>query len=88
MPSSADIHCRVCGLAQPEPPWGDDGTTPSFDICDCCGVEFGYEDTTREAASRYRAEWLTKGAHWFEPDSRPDNWDVNEQLKSIPADFG
>ena len=35
--------CRVCGAEQPEAPWGDDGETPTYDICNCCGVEFGYE---------------------------------------------
>lgn len=29
----------------------------SFDICDCCGCEYGYDDT-----SAYREEWLAKGA--------------------------
>jgi hypothetical protein len=33
----------VCGLEQGELPWGADGATPSFAICDCCGVEFGLE---------------------------------------------
>ena len=25
--------CRVCGAEQPEAPWGDDGETPTYDIC-------------------------------------------------------
>lgn len=50
--------CRVCGFPQADPPWGLDGRTPSFDICACCGVEFGYEDATAEGVERYRQEWL------------------------------
>lgn len=41
--------CRVCGAKQLEPPWGNDGLTPSYEICDCCGVEFGYEDMNLNA---------------------------------------
>ena len=38
--------CYVCGLNYENFfPWGPDGQTPSHDICGCCGVEFGYEDT-------------------------------------------
>lgn len=45
-------HCRVCGLDQRELPWGEDGTSLTFAICDCCGVEFGYEDSAGEAVQR------------------------------------
>ena len=34
--------------------------TPSFGICDCCGVEFGYEDATPEAAGACRRSWLAR----------------------------
>ena len=40
--------CRVCGLDQGEPIWGEDGRTPTYGICSCCGVEFGYGDEDRE----------------------------------------
>ena len=36
------LACRVCGKVQDDPTWGEDGKTPTFDICDCCGVQFGY----------------------------------------------
>jgi hypothetical protein len=44
-----ETRCRVCGLDQQSPPWGVDGKSPTYAICDCCGVEFGYEDSTRES---------------------------------------
>jgi len=46
--------CRVFGALQSDPPWGETGKDPSFDICDCCGVEFGYEDATLSGLKRYR----------------------------------
>lgn len=79
------LVCRVCGLVQAEPPWGEDEATPSFDICDCCGVEFGYEDATRPAVVRYRAAWIKAGARWHNPRMRPAAWDLDRQLTNVPA---
>lgn len=45
---NASTFCRVCGLDQDENPWGEDNASPTFDICACCGTEFGYHDFTLE----------------------------------------
>jgi hypothetical protein len=58
------LSCRVCGLAQDESPWGVDGRSPNYVICDCCGVEFGYGDCTKESTRAYRTKWLASGAEW------------------------
>jgi len=79
--------CRICGLAQARAPWGEDGKTPTFEICDCCGVEFGYEDATSKGVREYRKRWLDHGAEWWEPTRRPENWDLSEQLRQVPGDF-
>ncbi|GMU81267.1 MAG: hypothetical protein AMXMBFR47_11380 [Planctomycetota bacterium] len=75
--------CRVCGWQQEEPPWGADGKTPSFAICSCCGVEFGYEDATPEAIKRYRAKWFADEARWFDPNKKPADWDFARQLAEL-----
>jgi hypothetical protein len=62
MISKPNYYCRVCGLIQDDPPWGNDNNTPSFNICSCCGVEFGYEDATLNAIKNYRTTWLANGA--------------------------
>lgn len=80
-------RCRVCGMPQDEPPWGEDGRTPSFDICPCCGAEFGYEDCTPAAIRRYRGEWVAAGMKWFEPKQKPQTWNAEEQIAQIPAVF-
>ncbi len=54
----AELACRICGLVQHEPPWGDDGQSPNFGICERCGVQFGYPDATTEGVRRYRVAWL------------------------------
>ncbi|MGA7732682.1 MAG: hypothetical protein WCD37_15600 [Chloroflexia bacterium] len=80
-------RCRVCGLEQEEPPWGDDGLTPSFDLCACCGVEFGYEDSTPQSTRKYRSEWIANGARWFAHKFKPQDWNLEGQLQHIPAEY-
>jgi hypothetical protein len=76
--------CYVCGYPNlDEPPRGLDGNIPSFDICDCCGIEFGYEDTTKENILKYRQKWIGTGGEWFCKELCPENWDMKEQLKNI-----
>ena len=85
---SRNAHsCRVCGLYLEEPPWGSDGSTPLFEHCPCCGVEFGYQDATAQGARAYREAWLANGANWDEPHAKPTPWDVAAQLQCIPPEF-
>ena len=75
--------CKVCGYQLNYLPWGEDGKTPCFDICPCCGVEFGNEDYTEESLKEYRAKWINEGAHWFDPKLQPQNWSLQEQISNI-----
>jgi len=77
------FFCRVCGLKQEAPPWGLDERSPTFEICDCCGIEFGYEDSSPSSIKKYRESWLASGAQWFNPKKRPTNWNLDEQLKNL-----
>jgi hypothetical protein len=70
-----------------EPPWGEDGQSPSFDICACCGAEFGYEDCQLAAVRRYREQWLSGGAKWWDPKFEPEGWSLDEQLRNVPPEF-
>ena len=83
----AKYACHVCGLLQDSPPWGEDGETPLFEICACCGVEFGYGDATIIAVHRTRDRWLEKGAKWFMPKFKPIDWSLGRQLAQIPEMF-
>lgn len=80
--------CPVCGFPDlDQPPWEPDTGVPSFDICPCCGCEFGYNDATVKAKERYRKEWIAGGAHWFEPELKPPDWDLSKQLRRIRVDL-
>jgi len=79
-------RCPVCGYnALKEPP--DD----SFEICPCCGVQFGYDDASPMAAldvvrAGLRRRWIASGAKWFSRYVHPPaGWNYQDQL--IEAGF-
>jgi len=76
--------CPVCGYTDGEfLPWGESGEDPSFDICPCCGVEYGYEDFTVESAAKYRLAWLRRGPKPFRPSIEFRDWDWAVQMRNI-----
>ena len=83
----SEHYCRVCGLYIQDLPWGEDGSSPTYEICACCGVEFGYEDSTLESIRKYRKEWIDGGAVWFESSEKPPSWNLAKQLKNVPSMF-
>jgi hypothetical protein len=83
MATDERLLCRVCGLDQGEPPWGADGRTPSFAICDCCGTEFGYEDGSPQAVRATRERWLASGGDWQNPRTKRVAWDRSAQLARL-----
>jgi hypothetical protein len=80
-----ELHCRVCGLLQAQPIWGEDGNTPTYDVCPCCGCDFGCSDDLPEAILRHRQHWLAEGAAWREPRMKPGSWKLEDQLRALPA---
>jgi hypothetical protein len=64
--------CPVCFYKLLDEPPAD------YNICDCCGTEFGSDDETRSHAE-LRDFWISKGARWFfrEP---PPVWNPWQQL--------
>jgi hypothetical protein len=83
----SEHNCRVCGLYINELPWEEDGQSPTYEICPCCGVEFGNEDYTIESIKKYRTEWIQTGAKWFSPKEKPFIWNIESQLQNIPKEF-
>ncbi len=87
MHNDESYRCRVCGMKQDFQPWGRDGKIPSFEICGCCGVEFGYEDSTQKSIKKYRETWMKNGGAWAIPKEAPSGWSLEEQLKQIPNEY-
>jgi formylglycine-generating enzyme required for sulfatase activity len=75
--------CPVCGYPDLKDPPYDLYGAPSFDICPCCGCEFGYHDATEAARDHHLTHWIKKGAPWHGPEAKPADWDLEKQLKSI-----
>jgi len=53
-----------------------------YNICPCCGTEFGYDDagTTHIAL---RAKWVKRRARWWSPNLHPPaDWNAYSQLET------
>lgn len=72
----ANRLCPVCGYEMRDPP-------TDYNICPCCGTEFGYDDAYL-THDDLRVEWLRAGAPWWSPvDPKPENWDPFRQLNNL-----
>lgn len=66
--------CPVCGFGAMTKPPAD------YNICPCCGTEFGYDDL-RHPWEELREAWLSKGAPWFSRQTpAPEGWNPVKQL--------
>lgn len=76
--------CPVCGFdGLDAAPYNEDGQG-SFEICPCCGFEYGFDDYSEGVThADYRERWMAGGREWFDGDQKPDGWDLRAQLKNI-----
>jgi hypothetical protein len=74
-----------------KPPYSQYFGLPSYEVCDCCGFEFGFDDEPGVGApdtfSGYLGQWISEGQTWFSPRKRPDGWTLREQLKIAGIPF-
>lgn len=79
-----ETNCRVCGYFYDYPIWGEDGMTPSYEICPCCGGEVGVDDYQIAVVREYRSRWIIeKAGVWFRPREKPKDWDFFAQMKNV-----
>jgi hypothetical protein len=70
-------YCPVCGFGPFAEPYACvDELRQSFEICPCCGCEYGHDDCEQRLA-----QWVASGCQWFEPKERPENWSLDAQLR-------
>jgi len=77
--------CPVCGyLELKEPPRGASGGG-SYEICPCCGFQFGVDDDDRELTyDEARKRWVAAGMPWFSKSRMaPPKWSAENQLKNL-----
>jgi hypothetical protein len=78
--------CPVCGypdLTEP-PPRAESGG--SYEICYCCGFEFGVTDEDRGFTyEAWRQLWIDRGMPWDGEgiDLPPADWDPRRQLAAL-----
>ena len=74
--------CPVCGWPElHEPPRSKSGGA-SFEICPCCGFEFGFDDDDQHLTyEQARARWIAGGMQWWSPSRpAPASWNAAQQL--------
>ena len=83
MPNSNQTYvCPVCRYPDLDEPAYDNFGCASYNICPCCGTEFGYDDSTA-AHSYLRGKWVSEGMQWWSKHQlKPNDWDPVRQLKS------
>lgn len=76
--------CCVCGCDKLEYPQYYDNGSPTFEICECCGFESGFDDLSEGLTiTEYRNKWISDGAQWLNSNLKPENWNIHDQLKNL-----
>jgi len=66
-------RCPICGYLM-------NAAARDFNICPCCGTEFGYDDRRRSHVE-LRNRWISNGARWFSRATAPPvRWSAWAQL--------
>ena len=67
--------CPVCGYIGLNEQTYDDNGCASYEICSCCGFEFGFVDNDQGKT--------LNGTLWSNEKKKPEKWNLKEQLKNI-----
>ncbi|MDR0840584.1 MAG: hypothetical protein LBN26_04260 [Christensenellaceae bacterium] len=82
-------RCPVCNYDGLSEPAYDGQGYGSYEICPCCGFQFGYDDYPKpqEAILRWRNEWRQNGYKWFSKvRTPPEGWEPELQLFWVDKD--
>ncbi len=79
--------CPVCGWSELNEPPRNNAGNASFEICPCCGFEFGFDDDDQGLTyEQARVRWIAGGMRWWSRGQpAPLGWDAEKQLSN--ADF-
>ena len=73
--------CPVCGFNELKEPAYDKFGCSSFNICPCCGTEFGYHDS-KISHKVLREKWVIACTPFHFEKEKPKNWDPKKQLEN------
>ncbi len=67
------------------PPYEDLWGMGSYEVCSCCGYEFGHDDNPGMGRPisfvEHLQEWVeADGQSWFAPEDKPKGWSLEAQL--------
>ena len=84
----AALLCPICGFALDFPPW--EGDCASFEICPCCGIQYGYTDFAggslekrQQLYEQRREAWIRDGMKWLGVNPPPKDWNPAMQLARL-----
>lgn len=76
-----DHTCIVCGYPHLTEAPRLKGGGGSFEICPCCGFQFGVDDDDRGIThAAARAAWVKHGMKWHSRNAPPAGWNPKVQL--------
>ena len=79
-------HCPICGYplfdGNPDQFVENMALHVSYNICECCGCEFGLDDTPE-----YRFAWIKGGFKWLYPEKKPAGWDPKQQFRNCDPEW-
>ncbi len=75
--------CPACGWDDQISPPMDTLGYPSYDICSCCGIQYGYHDIMGITYRAWRDKWVRNGMRWNSYSDPPPDWDPVRQLKKL-----
>lgn len=75
-----DTICPVCGFDWHEP-------VERYEICECCGTQFGYDDANT-SHFELRRRWIERGCPWTGLRPAPSGWNPQKQLELLNDDTG
>lgn len=81
-------RCPVCGfnglMEAPRTPSGGG----SYEICPCCGYQFGVDDDDRRVShAAHRERWIAGGMQWWSRGiPAPAHWNPRQQLADLASE--
>lgn len=77
--------CPACGFDLGFEPWTKGEA--SFEICPCCGIQFGCDDAEPSKRAQLHAEWrqrwIAEGMLWWSGRGEPADWNALEQVRRV-----